>query len=401
MPPLFFPPKPNRAVIGVTHQWGAFLARWLYKLTLQISQEDLAQLRTLSDQRVIYLVNHPSFNDPIPVMLLSAKLRKSFYYLGSVEQFSGLLGRYLQRIGGYSVRRGQRDRPSMRQTLALLSQPQTHLVFFPEGGCSFQNDTVMPFRPGAIQLGFQAMQRESKQGHGISDCYIVPLALKYRYVKAMEPSIRKLLGDLEGRLALSSSTGRSEYERLRAIAVQVMDNISREYRFEPPVHTFPLDVGRLRLQILGACEAALGIQPNERARVRERTYQVEAALSDGTTEPMGMSGALIKRSVFRLFNFNAIYDGYIAEKPTAERFLDTLTRLEREVFEIDRPQAKGDRIAQIVVGDVFNLKDYYQAYAADRSSTVNHLTITTQQSVQHQLDSLTAEAEILSFDGLM
>ncbi|WP_199316961.1 hypothetical protein [Chroococcidiopsis sp [FACHB-1243]] len=37
--------------------------------------------------------------------------------------------------------------------------------------------------------------------------------------------------------------------------------------------------------------------------------------------------SLIEKSIKRLLNFDAIYDGYVAENLTPERFLDTLTRL--------------------------------------------------------------------------
>ncbi|NJN24473.1 MAG: hypothetical protein HC810_08915 [Acaryochloridaceae cyanobacterium RL_2_7] len=72
-----------------------------------------------------------------------------------MNSFVGILGAIFSGgLGVYSVRRGQSDRPSMKETLSLLCQRDAHLVIFAEGGCSFQNDTVMPFRPGAIQLAF-------------------------------------------------------------------------------------------------------------------------------------------------------------------------------------------------------------------------------------------------------
>lgn len=397
MSPLFFPPEPNRFVIGVTHLLSRGLTRLFKGISLRISEQDLSRLKSLSQQRVIYLVNHPSFNDPIVVMLLSAQMGKGFYYLASVEQFSGILGRYFQKIGTYSVRRGQSDRPSIKQTLALLSQPETHLVIFPEGGCSFQNDTVMPFRPGAIQMGFQALQRELKQAQTLGNCYIVPLALKYHYVNEMEPTIRQMLAGLEHALGLRPTSEQSGLERLRAIAVEVMTQIAGEYGFDPPEPSQPLQIDSLRLHILEACESALGIQANPQAFVRERTYQIEAALETVQAEPKAMSRALITRSVARLFNFNAMYPGYVAEKPTAERFIDTLTRLEREVFEIDRPQTKGRQVAQIGVGEVFNLKDDYENYVMNRAATIDHLTLQAQTSVQTQINNLGQGTKYLKF----
>lgn len=88
------------------------------------------------------------------MFLLSARLGEVFHYLVAHEAFQGLQGRLLTtRLGAYSIRRGLGDRRSVAQTLELLMQPACRLVVFPEGGCSFQNDTVMPFRGGVDLSG--------------------------------------------------------------------------------------------------------------------------------------------------------------------------------------------------------------------------------------------------------
>ena len=386
----FFEPKPNPFMIGLTQTVGGLLAKLFYQLKVHTSQSEVESLKTLKTKRVIYMVNHPTFNDPIPVMLLSGRVGKGFYYLASIEQFSGILGWYFQRIGTYSVRRGQSDRPSIKQTLELLSQPGTHLVIFPEGGCSFQNDTVMPFRPGAIQIGFQAMQRSQKKGAEVFDCYVVPLALRYRYTADPLPIIQTTLENLEEQLSLSPQTSSSDYERLRAIAARVLSGIEAEYgitELEGEANLTPR-IEALRQRILFDCESALSINANQLAAARERTYQIEKKLADQSLVPRTLSREFIQRSIFRLFNFNAIYDGYVAETQSPERFLDTLTRLEREVFEVDRPPAKGERVVEVSVGKPLNLKDEYENYRCDRAKTIDRLTQQVQDQVQAQVDRL-------------
>jgi 1-acyl-sn-glycerol-3-phosphate acyltransferase len=65
-------------------------------------------------------------------------------------------------------------------------------VFFPEGGCSFQNDTVMPFRVGALQMAFHSLQQAIKQGEVPPDLYVAPVAIKYHYTseKLIDPVIK-------------------------------------------------------------------------------------------------------------------------------------------------------------------------------------------------------------------
>ena len=89
-----------------------------------------------------------------------------------------------------------------------------------------------------------------------------------------------------------------------------------------------------------------------------------------------------------MLNFDAIYDGYVGEKPTSERFLDTLTTLEREVFHIEHPAIKGRRKAFISLGEPINLKDYFAAYQDDKTATIESLTAKIQQTVQKNIDLL-------------
>ena len=96
----------------------------------------------------------------------------------------------------------------------------------------------------------------------------------------------------------------------------------------------------------------------------------------------------MRTSLIRLLNFDAIYDGYVAAAPTPERFLDTLTRLEREVFNIERPRPKGHRQAVVQVGDPVNLKEHFSSYKQDKEETIKALTLQMQQAVQDNLDLL-------------
>ncbi|MEB3211217.1 MAG: 1-acyl-sn-glycerol-3-phosphate acyltransferase, partial [Leptolyngbyaceae bacterium] len=156
--PDFYPPLMNPSLVRMFQWTLPFYARIRNRMTVKISAEDQAQLAALQGKRVLLLANHPTyFDDWIAVFILSAHIHQSFYYLAAYERFRGLEGRLIQRLGAYSIRRGLGDRPSVAMTRTLLMQSGCKLVIFPEGGCSYQNDTVMPFRTGAIQIAFQAL----------------------------------------------------------------------------------------------------------------------------------------------------------------------------------------------------------------------------------------------------
>ncbi|MEM8806186.1 MAG: 1-acyl-sn-glycerol-3-phosphate acyltransferase, partial [Cyanobacteria bacterium P01_G01_bin.38] len=121
--------------------------------------------------------------------------------------------------------------------------------------------------------------------------------------------------------------------------------------------------------------------------VRERVYKVQSVLETNeatSPEDEALHEALYWTTV-RLLNFDAIYDGYVAENPTPERFLDTLMRLEREVYKIEHIKPKAHRQAIFNIGEPLNLKDYVDEYRKNKSATVEKLTQTLQAITQANL----------------
>lgn len=410
MTPTFYPPRLNSALAGFAQWLAPVVTRLVYQFGLEVDTASVETLRSLDGKRLLLLPNHPTFQDPLVMYTFSARTGRRFYYLAAIDLFMGNLGGLMQQLGVYSIRRGLMDRPSIAQTIDLLMQPNCGLVIFPEGGCSFQNDTVIPFRAGAIQLAFQALNRMAKQGEPIPDLYAVPISIKYRYTQNMAPVIRQTLLRLETALGLKSGNQSDIYGQLRAIAETVLSRIEQDYG----LHTAEMlekpwndRIALLREQVLERCEQQLGLPSNSAEPVRERTYRLEYALKvqadalevgDAETrtvepqiDPFKMpekNFKLLEKTVRRLLNFDAIYDGYVAENPTPERFLDTLVRLEREVFDIDRPPPKGFRRAMVKVGTPVNLKEAFERYGRDRSGTINAVTLQIQQTVQQNLDWL-------------
>ncbi len=404
----FYPPKQKPLMTRLVQSISYPLARVLYQFRISVSETDIGKVRQIDDSRLVFVCNHPTLEDGISLFVLSARLGLLLHYVVARESFKGLMGWFIQRLGCYSIRRGVGDRTSISQTLSLLKEPQCRLVIFPEGGCSYQNDTIMPFRPGAIQLPMSVLaQLAKKTPDAIPDFYVVPLSLKYRYVQPMQRVIDQTLARLEAHLQLSDAAlmagsdpqtagdAMSDYQRLRRIAHQVILQVENEADL---THMPQLDwnarIERLRKAFIDRCEAALNIEPNLNLPIRERVYKVQALLED--IAPVEKAKSADARSdhwdslywdTVRLLNFDAIYDGYVAESPTPERFLDTLTRLEREIFHIEHAQPKAARRACFHIGDPINLKDYLADYKSDRAGTVDLLAKQLRALMQANLDN--------------
>lgn len=380
------------------------LARLLYKFQISVAEEHVGKVRAIDDARLVFVCNHPTMEDGISLFALSARLGELFHYVVAYESFKGLMGWFIQRLGCYSIRRGLGDRASISQTLSLLKEPQCRLVIFPEGGCSYQNDTIMPFRPGAIQLPLAVLAQLAKKSspEQAPDFYLVPLSLKYHYRQPMQRVIESTLARLEAALNLSlrpseKAAQLDEYDRLRQIAHEVIVKIETEAQL-PHEETLSWNkrIDRLRQVFMQKCEAALSIEPNLNLPARERVYRVQALLEEaemaGGTDYATLDYEDIYWDTVRLLNFDAIYDGYVAESPTSERFLDTLIRLEREVFRVEHTQPKAPRQACFYIGDPINLKSYLAGYQSDRAGTIDHLSKHLHEVMQSNLNKMSAQA---------
>lgn len=408
----FYPPKQRPLMTRLVQSISYPLARILYKTRISVTEESVGKVRAIDNARIVFVCNHPTMEDGITLFVLSARLGQLFHYIVAYEAFAGLMGWFIQRLGCYSIRRGLGDRASISQTLSLLKAPRCRLVIFPEGGCSYQNDTIMPFRPGAIQLPMSVLSQLAKKAESpekIPDVYVVPISLKYRYMQPMERVIENTISHLEDALNIQEQTNLrsdSSYQRLREIAHQVILRIETEADLP---HEGTLDwnqrIDRLRQIFIHKCESALNIEPNVNDPLRERVYKVQALLEDLETagdltipaeatqeNRTGIANTISPQDVYwntiRLLNFDAIYDGYVAEAPTPERFLDTLMRLEREVFHLEQARPKAPRKACFYIGSPINLKDYLADYKADRSQTVDQLASHLQQTMQANLDKM-------------
>ena len=88
----------------------------------------------------------------------------------------------------------------------------------------------------------------------------------------------------------------------------------------------------------------------------------------------------------RLINFISISDGYVAEEPSPERFLDVVLRLEREVF--GRSEMRGPRVASVRVGEPKDLRECYDTYRTQKRETVEQITHELETSVQSLVGGL-------------
>ena len=395
----FKPPKPNTALIQVAKGLAPLVNRLFLKgLTLDIDAESIDRLKTTDGHPTVLAPNHAARVDPAVMFFLSKRLSQQYYYMTAREtygtgKFDGLRGFLMQRFGAYSIVRGTADRNAFRTTRELLSKGNASLVIFAEGEISRQNDTVMRFERGIIQLCFWAVDDMAKAEIS-KPLYVVPIGIKYHYPQDMWSDIDAALTELERNILPSADrTPIERYERLRRIGVAIFKTLATEYQYKVD-ETLPLDVHiqKLKEQILSHAEQIMGIHSDADVLTRVRTLknlvdaEVYKDIEQMTEYERKIHEELLQKfqrfypDLERLINFIAISDGYVAEERSPERFLEVIVRLEREVFGASK--IRGPRVASVRVGEPKNLRECYDTYKVEKRETVEQTTLELETAVR-------------------
>ena len=166
----FKPPKLNTIAVRAAQALMPLINRLFLKgVTLDVDTESITRLKMTDGHPTVLAPNHAARADPAVMFLLSKQLSQQYYYLTAREtfdkgKFGSLRSSTLQRFGAYSIVRGTADRNAFRTTRELLCEGNLPLVIFAEGEISRQNDTVMRFERGIIQLCFWGFGRHGKSG---------------------------------------------------------------------------------------------------------------------------------------------------------------------------------------------------------------------------------------------
>lgn len=408
-PFTFRPPKNDRLIIRLAQWLFSIVSRFWWKIEdIDVDAEGLQRLRKLKGERVILCPNHPTGIDPAIVFYLSSLLDDEFNYLAAKECFENpLMGWFMQRLGCYSIVRGTADTESFRMTRQLLVEGKRWLVICPEGETCGQNDTVMPFQQGVVQIAFWALEdlsRGKRQFAPLPPLYLVPVAIKYTYTRDMRKEIARALSRLERKLGLPSPPldlhPFSLYERLRRVGEAVLAIAEKEYGVRPPKDATLNDrVQRMKEHIVNRVATVLGVtfRPDQPLidKVRVLFNTVDRIVYD---EPKGSEYErqlhrqrqeevkALYDDLWRVWRFVATYDGYVRETMTAERFLEVVGRLEWEVF--GKEWIRGPRKALVTIGEPINLTDHWTEYQRNKRATVAAVTEELERRVKTLLSDL-------------
>lgn len=403
----FRPPKESPFLIGLIKLCAPLYKKYgMSDTQIRVKEGALERFAKLKGKRALVCPNHSNRHDPQAMFFFGQAAKESFNYVAAREVFDwdhGFNGWWLQHIGAYSVVRGAPDRESFKMTKKILAEGKQKLVLFPEGEISRQNDTLLPLETGAAQLAFWAMDELDKQGSS-EHIYIAPIALKYTYTGDIKPALTETLARLEAKMSVARPSGSKLYPRLMAVAERLIKALESEYNQEPAKDATLNDrISALRMAILTHMSSYLNVDlPRSdrtldavrmlRNKIDDFVYEDEQGLSEYEKELHTEKATEIKgfyKDLDRVVNFVSIYDGYIKEHMTQERFADVLERIEHEVF--GKTTIKGPRCILIDVGNPIDLRSYQQEYKTHKKVALQKITDDLSTQMNGMLETLEHE----------
>lgn len=410
-PFAFYPPKSNRLVLAVSKLMAERELRRKLRVTeIDISQESLDRLRQLKGERCLVTPSHCGGYEPHVVLCLSKLIDLDFNFLAAVELFEqSVIQRWvIQRLGVYSIVRGTADRASFSMTRQLLSEGKRWLVIFPEGETIWQGGTLMPFQQGVFQLAFKAFE-DARKTDADASLYCIPVAIKYTYPSDMSQEMDETLSWLEAKLAIGGNEGGLDrYARMRRVAEAVLAANEKAHRVTCNGESTMNDrIHALRERVVGRLEQEYGLATSEDLPLLDRVRALFNAVDRVSTDEPAASPyekqlvaerQQVARNryndLWRLLRFVAIYDGYVKESMTVDRFIDVLGLLEAEV--LGKRRVHGPRKACVAVGEPVNLKDRLHSYSQNKRGEVAEVTMEMESRVREMLHRLGTDSKCVS-----
>jgi hypothetical protein len=408
---MFVAPVTNPLVTGITNAILPSLAGSFANIRdVEVAPEDLNRLKALHKERAILAPNHPTGLDPVVMLWVSRLVGEHFHFLAAREVLVGIKGWYLNQVGAYSVIRGFADRESIRATRKLLAERDHKVVIFPEGEIYEHNDTLLSFQPGVAQMGFWALDDLAKLKKP-QTLPLVPVAFKYRLCDSARPAIENSLKAMETALDLEPARI-TAYERLRRIAERMLDTLEREVGIKPEAErTLPQRIADYRKVFTARLARSIGVELDPEVTAADQLHDLFFALRSWVGElPEDHHSYDVRRyrrrlevaaplfaELLRFQNFIAVTGDYIAQNPTAERFMEILGRMEKELFGEIRNFVP--RVAMVRIAPPIRLEERREEYRENKRETVKTVTLELEGQIRQMLQELSTNGTPLALDS--
>jgi 1-acyl-sn-glycerol-3-phosphate acyltransferase len=366
-----------------------WVARYLIPLRLRTKMsvacwqfEGLDHLRqSLRDGAGILLTpNHCRWPDPLVMGMLGVAVNEYFYYLVSYHLFklSRVMGWVMNRIGGYSILREGTDREALRTSARILAGAERPLVLFPEGTWFRQNDRLGLLQEGTALITRQAVRMSTRP------LRVHPVGIKYWMLDDPRLLLRRRLAKLETRLGWRPQEDLDLVPRIEKLGGALLAIKEIEHFGQAQPATLDERIrGLVESLVAGREKFYLGrvFEGPPLERVRRLRQWLVRRLGEADIDPVEKTRAL--QSLDQLLfceNLRAHSMAYLRDRPSRERLVETLQRIEETVWD-EEDVPVGPMGAVVAVGPSLDAREVTGSDLMQRVGT----------DIQGLLDRLLAE----------
>jgi hypothetical protein len=337
------------------------------------------------------------------------------------------LGRVFAGLGATPIQRGKIDRLGLKSARDLFANGRFPMAASPEGGTNGHNEVISPLEPGIAQMGFWCVEDLEKSDRP-ERVFIVPLSLQYEYRDRNWDRLATVLDRLENDCGLPPfSNGTSVrdpfpdsplpagfYPRLIRIGLHLLSKMEEFYRrfYHQKLPENPPKPSELSDRLSNLLDVALTVAEDyfrlsPKGNLIDRCRRLEQAgwdriyredLNDfDRVSPLdrGLADRVAEEASLRMWHmrlvesFVAVTGRYVAEKPTFDRFAETLLLIQSTLDRIkgerrDFPNL-GHQCVSVRVGEPLSVSDRRDEYKNSRRLAVASLTQDLQTALENSI----------------
>jgi 1-acyl-sn-glycerol-3-phosphate acyltransferase len=387
--------KPSPTLIGLARSAIAFDLAFTNKL--HIDDADIQRLRRLPDGMGALLTpNHADEADPMVCLEISHRASRRFVSMcnrDAFDEYMGIAGWALERLGNFSVERGAHDGKAKTFAIDVVAEGKNTLVIFPEGEIFYLNEMVRPFHDGAIEIGMQAVtSRRQRDAHWTA--FVVPMAIKYTYPESIAKILEERVQRMERDLDLAAPTGATIQKRMKLILGNALDREAEKNKVPRTADGAKLTehIRQVSHEILEQLEEKYDDPLAAQRATIDASWELSAKLREmiaqGAAHPEEIRHDL--SVLHKVANMVSWQPRYVSGNPSQDRLAELLMKLEREIYSVRRPRQLARREVHVKIGEPISLADHYAEYHSDQHVTRHKITNLLHDRIQEMVDELAA-----------
>jgi hypothetical protein len=298
--------------------------------------------------------------------MLSIELKRFFYYAAAYHLFkqNRLMAWWMNRTGAYSVLREGLDREVIWATVDILARAERPVVLFPEGTWYRQNDRLGPLQKGVTFIARQA-GRQAKR-----PILVHPVAIKYWLLEDPRPAVYERLAKLEANIGWHPQRHLDLLPRLAKLGNALLALKEIEFHGKARHGSVDQRLSALtdgRVADLETAYLGKGHDGGLMERVRRlRQHLVRRLPETGAASPEGRRIYQALDDLILCENLASPFVNYLQERPSPERVVETLQRIE-ETLTDDAEVQLVPLGAVVEVGPPLNILDFQRSPASART----------------------------------